>query len=207
MLDAARVNFIVRPSAVNEDDHHQGSPRAIAFKTAMAKAVDISDSTERATMIISADTVVVVDGRIFNKPVDREDGRRMLRKLSGRTHTVITGVTVMRSCCEALADAIEAQVTFNQLSDELIQAYLDSGQADDKAGAYGIQGLSAQFVARVDGDITGVIGLPLGRLREMFRLLTGFDLYNKQAPYNIALRAFPDLATLPQECLRGIPKY
>jgi septum formation protein len=128
----------------------------------------------------------------------------MLEMLSGRTHTVITALALVRAGGEALVDAVTAGVTFNVLEQALIKSYLDSGEADDKAGAYGIQGLGAKFVARVEGDLTCVIGLPLGRLGQMFREMTGRELFAGQTLLAIALRAFPDLAELPQECLGGI---
>ncbi|MCL5270854.1 MAG: Maf family protein, partial [bacterium] len=208
--------------------------RAAALKTAFAKAADVAaalalgdqdfpfpgsespasnlqppapslQSSASGLVVLGADTMVVVDDRIFCKPADRADAARILRELSGRTHTVVTGLALVRPGGEALVDAAEAGVTFHVLPEALIKEYLATGQADDKAGAYGIQGLSARFVARVDGDLTGVIGLPLGRLREMFAELTGEDLYAGRSPREVAFAAFPDLRLLPEACLSGIP--
>jgi septum formation protein len=148
--------------------------------------------------------MVIVDDGIFNKPADRTEARRMLRHLSGRTHTVVTALALLRVGGEALVDAVYADVTFNELTDELIEAYVESGEADDKAGAYGIQGRGAQFIGVVDGDLTCVIGLPMGRLREMHQEMTSLDLFAGKNLREVAMNAFPDLKSLPEACLAGI---
>ena len=204
MLRAGGVDFDVRVSGVNEDEHMKGAPRAVALRTAMAKADEVAAWLSDGELVLAADTMVVVDNQIYNKPEDRREARRMLEALSGRTHTVVTAVALERAGGEALVDAVTAGVTFNFLDQELIESYLESGEADDKAGAYGIQGLGAKFVARVEGDLTCVIGLPLGRLGQMFREMTGRELFAGQTLLEIAMRAFPDLAELPAECLSGI---
>lgn len=204
LLSAGGVAFEARTSGVDEESLAHGTPRAIAMKTALAKANDVAEGLEPGTPALGADTMVILDDRLLVKPVDRADARRMLRELSGRTHTVVTAIALLRAGSEALVDAVYADVTFNELSDEQIAAYVESGEADDKAGAYGIQGLGARFIAAVDGDLTCVIGLPLGRLREMHQELLGTDLFGGRVLRDVALAAFPDLATLPEACLAGI---
>lgn len=205
MLRAAQLPFDVRVSGVDEAGLMQGTPRAIALKTALAKATEVSLSLDKGVYVLAADTMVVMEERIFNKPENRDEARRMLQTLSGRTHCVLTSVALLRTGGEALIDVARAEVTFNPLSEPLIEAYLASGEADDKAGAYGIQGLGANFVACVEGDLTCVIGLPLGRLREMYLEISGHDLFAGQSLLAVALKAFPDLALLPPQCLGGIP--
>lgn len=203
-LRAGGVNFEVKISGVNEEEHAKGTPRAIALKTALAKASEVADTLEAGTIVVGADTMVILDNQILNKPADRTEARAMLERLSGRTHTVVTALALLRTQGEALVDAVYADVTFNALSGDQIEAYLATGEADDKAGAYGIQGQGARFIAGVEGDLTCVIGLPLGRLAEMYREITEGDLFNGRAPREVALAAFPDLAALPPECLAGI---
>lgn len=111
-------------------------------------------------VLLAADTTVVLDGEIFGKPVDEADARRMLAAFSGRTHQVITAVAVREAQRSEVAVSV-TDVTFRALSDADIQRYLDSGEAYDKAGAYGIQGKASVFVARIEGSFTGVVGLPM----------------------------------------------
>ena len=123
-------------------------------------------------IIITADTMVFLDGMRLGKPKDEADATQMLRSLSGRTHTVCTGVSVARG------ERIETQaettaVTFRTLTDAEIAAYIASGDPMDKAGSYGIQGKPALFVSGIEGDYFNVMGLPLHRLGQM---LKGFDL-------------------------------
>ena len=119
-------------------------------------------------VILSADTVVVLDGAILGKPSDAEDARKMLRALSGRTHHVLTGVTVKKgryqeTRCE------DTEVRFESLSEQEISAYIATGEPMDKAGAYGIQGFAAVFVAGISGDYYNVMGLPLHTCAAMLR--------------------------------------
>ncbi|TDR80388.1 Maf family protein [Paludibacterium purpuratum] len=144
--------------------------RAYAERLARAKAdagwavVQSCGLPSRA--LLAADTTVVQDGVIFGKPVDEADARRMLQTFSGRTHQVITSVAVRRGEQIELATSV-TDVTFRKLDEDAIQRYLDSGEAFDKAGAYGIQGLAAVFVERIDGSFTGVVGLPLFETAEL----------------------------------------
>jgi septum formation protein len=204
LLKAAGVDFEIQVSGINEEDHAKGTPRAIALKTALAKVCEVAGHVEKDTLILGADTMVIMDEHLFNKPVDRDEARRMLRALSGRTHTVVTALALLRVGGVALVDAVYADVTFNELGDELIEAYVASGEADDKAGAYGIQGRGAQFIGAVEGDLTCVIGLPMGRLREMHQEIAERDLFAGRNLREVALQAFPDLKALPAACLAGI---
>ncbi len=113
-------------------------------------------------LVVSADTVVDVDGTVFGKPRDRAEARRMVGILSGRTHIVHTAFVVRDVATERIvADTVSSAVTFASLDDETIDAYVATGDGLDKAGAYGIQGIGAPLVARVEGDFYGVMGFPL----------------------------------------------
>lgn len=122
-------------------------------------------------IVLSADTVVALDGRILGKPADRADAVQMLRMLSGRTHSVFTGVCLADGEREILFHE-KTDVTFFSLTDAEIQNYIDSGESMDKAGAYGIQGRGALFVEKIHGDYLNVVGLPLAKtakqLKEVF---------------------------------------
>lgn len=137
-------------------------------------------SLERGLPVIGADTVVVLDGQIIGKPKDRADARRILRLLSGRTHEVYTGICIVfRTAAggrSAVSDVCRTSVKFTELSDADIDEYADTGEPDDKAGAYGIQGAGAKFIEKIDGDYYNVVGLPLCRLNAlMARAESGQD--------------------------------
>lgn len=130
----------------------------------------LATTAEPEDVIVAADTIVVCDGEILGKPHSKEDACRMLEMLSGRSHQVMTGVTVrqgdkMESCTEI------TEVYFRPLSDREIAAYVDSGEPMDKAGAYGIQGGAAIFAEKLCGDYYNVVGLPVCRLTQMLRTM------------------------------------
>ncbi|HKF26059.1 MAG TPA: Maf family protein [Candidatus Acidoferrum sp.] len=165
VLRAAGIPFSVLSSAVDETPL-PGEPAAdMVRRLATAKAELVAARAVGPAIVIAADTVVVLDGAVMGKPRTSDDARQMLLKLSGRTHSVITGVALIR-----LPDAERreftdiTQVHFTALSDAEIVKYLASGEPFDKAGAYAIQGLAGRFIPRVDGCYYNVVGLPLARL-------------------------------------------
>ncbi len=118
--------------------------------------------------IISADTMVVLDSKIYGKPKDEADAVKMLKDLSGQTHFVVTAVTVLDSDTKkAITDVVKTYVTFQNLSDELISEYVKNRKPLDKAGAYGIQEMGSEFIKNVDGDLENVIGFPTRKVKEM----------------------------------------
>ncbi|AVO52314.1 nucleoside triphosphate pyrophosphatase [Ectopseudomonas mendocina] len=117
-------------------------------------------------VVLGADTAVVLDGRILGKPLDYEDFRRTLSGLSGRSHQVMTAVALVSRQAEA-AQVVCSEVTFRDLSEAEIAAYWASGEPCDKAGGYGIQGLAAVFVSRIEGSYSAVVGLPLCETAQM----------------------------------------
>lgn len=125
-----------------------------------------------SALVLGADTEVILDDEVFGKPADAEDAARMLRRLSGRTHRVVSAVTLMSNQREVQAVSV-SEVSFAALSEAQIAAYVATGEADGKAGAYGIQGRAEVFVTRLDGSFSGVMGLPL---HETAALLAEFGL-------------------------------
>ena len=167
LLALVGIAHEVKPADIDERYLPGETPRAHAERLAREKAARIA---ERDAVTIGSDTIVVVDGDILGKPVDEADAARMLRRLSGRAHTVITAVAVdWQGRLESSVEEVE--VTFHPLSDDEIAAYIRTGEPMDKAGAYGIQGYGATIVARVDGDYFAVMGLPLQRLVRLLRRL------------------------------------
>jgi len=159
------IDHEVRPADVDESLLPGETPVAHAERLARAKAHAVAER-EPGAVVIAADTIVVVDGEVLGKPLDAPGARTMLRRLSGRTHTVLTAIAVARaSRTESAVESVD--VTFRPLSDEEIDAYIATGEPMDKAGAYGIQGYGATIVERVDGDYFSVMGLGLRRLVDL----------------------------------------
>lgn len=162
-LLAGITPFDVEPSSFEE--RAQGLPaRETALCFARGKARDVF-LKHRDCLVLGADTVVCLDGEIFGKPADAEDAKRMLRLLSGRTHSVFTGVCLMREG-KTVEAAEETEVTFFPLGEEKIEEYVASGLPFGKAGAYGIQ--DGGLVERIKGSYTNVVGLPVELTKELF---------------------------------------
>ena len=160
-------DFLIRPAQGEEVIDPALSPEELVISLSRQKAAEISQTAPDA-LIIAADTVVTADGRVLGKPRNEEDAAAMLRFLSGRTHTVYTGVTVQQG--EHSRSEFEAtQVRFRPLSEQDIAAYIATGEPMDKAGSYGIQGGAALFCQKLCGDYYNVMGLPVCHLGEVLR--------------------------------------
>lgn len=129
------------------------------------KAEAVLDEIERG-LIVGADTVVVLGSAIFGKPIDKEDAKRMLNALSGRTHEVFTGFTLMEVGGRMVSDVERTSVTFRRLKSWEVDSYVETGAPFDKAGAYGIQDRSGLFVERIEGCFYNVVGFPLTKFYE-----------------------------------------
>lgn len=139
------------------------------------RALDWPELPKNA-VVLAGDTIVVVDGRILGKPCDRAEAVRMLERLGGSAHEVLTAIAVGRRAAagfEVHVRLVSSRVWLRSLPSELIAAYVATGEPDDKAGAYAIQGIAAQFVDRIEGSCSAVVGLPLAETHE---LLAGFEI-------------------------------
>jgi septum formation protein len=167
LLRAAGFDFDVHPADVDESLHPGETPDSYVRRVAEAKARAVREAAgDRA--VLAADTVVVVRDRILGKPLDDGDAAAMLRRLSGRAHKVMTGLTLVRR--ERLDTRLAVTIVqFAALSDEEIAWYVASGEPFDKAGAYAVQGLASRFVTRIEGSYSNVVGLPVALLYEMLR--------------------------------------
>lgn len=166
-----QVGFEFKVSTCNTDESYDDSlsPAEIVMELSLRKADAVFDKEmpEKDTVVVAADTIVAMDNEILGKPKDRNDAIRMLTELSGKKHQVYTGVTLYyyvngRVFIENFADC--ADVYFRELSQETITAYVDSWEPMDKAGAYGIQGLGAILVDKIDGDYYTIVGLPISKV-------------------------------------------
>jgi len=173
-MGTAGLEFSVRPADIDETPLPDEAPTDYVRRLSIEKAVAATQSPLSGPheIIVAADTTVEVGGLILEKPLDVDDAWEMLRRLSGRTHQVHTGASVSwpeHGARRTMSVLVSTEVTFIDLSDDAIDWYLATGEAGDKAGAYGIQGAAAGFVERIDGSVTSVIGLPLAETLELIR--------------------------------------
>jgi septum formation protein len=193
LLRAAGVEFVVQPADVPEVPRPGEDPRAYAERLAREKAMAVFRQRP-SDLVLGADTVVIVDQHILEKPRDAADAVRMLRMLSGKDHQVITGVCLvgisqglkpsaagLDSTAKAVHfyDAAEGhfedvrsemtRVTFSALSEDDIRDYVATGEPMDKAGAYAIQGVASRWISRIDGDYCNVVGLPVALVWRMMK--------------------------------------
>jgi nucleoside triphosphate pyrophosphatase len=162
LLSLIGIPHEVRPADLDESVLPGETPTENAERLARAKAETIA-MREPGAVVIGSDTIVVLDGDVLGKPRDTAEATAILRRLSGRTHTVHTAVAVARDG-RTVSGVESVEVTFRPLDDAQIEAYIATGEPMDKAGAYGIQGYGAVIVERVHGDYFAVMGLALGRL-------------------------------------------
>lgn len=164
LLGLFGIPFVVRVAAVDESMEPDREPGEQVAQVSRRKAFAVDREAE--DVVVAADTIVVCAGQILGKPESREHAVQMLRRLSGRDHQVMTGMTVLRgSVCQTVTEVTD--VHFRELSEEEIRSYVDSGEPMDKAGSYGIQGGAALFAEKLVGDYYNVVGLPVCRLRQL----------------------------------------
>jgi septum formation protein len=179
LLRAAGFEFEVRPADVDErknaaEDAARYVRRLAGEKSAqvLGAMLDAAGSAGAELAVLGADTVVVVDGEILGKPEDESDARRMLCRLAGRTHEVMTGVS-LRSPASELTALETTTVWFRSLEQAELDWYISTGEGSDKAGAYGIQGRASRFITRLDGSYSNVVGLPVATVHRLVSQLNG----------------------------------
>jgi septum formation protein len=160
ILEQLGIEFrVVEPEA---DELTAGEPRALALENALRKARSVGGE-----WVLGVDTEVVLDGRAFGKPVDEETAEIFLRRLSGRTHEVVSGIALCGPHGEERSDTATTRVRFRLLEQSDIDWYVAGGEWRDRAGGYAIQGMGAALVAAIEGDYWNVVGLPVARLVEL----------------------------------------
>ncbi|QKS71851.1 septum formation inhibitor Maf [Paenalkalicoccus suaedae] len=164
LLDQVGITFTVKPSDYEEDHSLALPPTELVQQLAYEKARDVFVREEKQnSIIIGADTLVALDDEVLGKPRDDHDAKQMLMRLSGKKHQVHTGVAILSSTQESRFTE-SADVYFYPLTESEIDAYIKSGEPADKAGAYGIQGLGATLVERIEGDYFSIVGLPIAKV-------------------------------------------
>lgn len=171
LMCEAGFDVRVIPADIDEEARPGEGPFELVERLARAKAKAVaSEYAAPGETVVAADTIVTLDGKLLGKPADTADAHRMLRELSGRTHQVATGVCIVRDgAVTSFVDVTE--VTFFELTDAEIEAYIATGEPMDKAGAYGIQGTFGRIlIEKIDGDFYNVVGLPIAKvIRELNR--------------------------------------
>ncbi|GAA0240982.1 Maf family protein [Metaclostridioides mangenotii] len=174
ILENYNVKFNIIKSEIDEVILGHESPVQAVVRLALEKGMDVA-SKNQGDLVIAADTIVVLDDTILGKPKDESDAYKTLNSLSGREHQVVTGISLINLAeNKKVVDYVVSKVKFKHLSDKVISDYLKTGEFQDKAGAYGVQGYGALLVDEIKGDYFNIVGLPISKLSDL--LIKYFDI-------------------------------
>ena len=169
ILENTNVKFKIMASSIEELTLEGESPCQMVMRLAFEKGIDIA-FRQKSDLVISADTIVVLDNTVLGKPKDEIEARKMITSLSGRTHQVITGISLINlDNNKKIIDYVISNVKFKNLSEEDINDYIRTKESLDKAGAYGIQGYGALLVEEIQGDYFNIVGLPISKLSDLLK--------------------------------------
>jgi len=169
LLDQMGLKYRVESAEVDENSRPGEAPASYVCRVASAKARRVSQHNSAGLPVLAADTAVILDGQILGKPGNPDEARDMLERLSGRTHEVLTAVVLLGADGAEHRRLSVSRVTLGTLQADWIAAYCSSAEPLDKAGAYAIQGFAAQWISRLEGSYSGVMGLPLFETMELLR--------------------------------------
>lgn len=177
ILENANVKFKIMSSDIEELTLDGESPCQMVMRLAFEKGIDIANK-QKSDLVISADTIVVLDNKVLGKPKDEKEARYMIESLSGKTHQVITGISLINlENNKKIIDYVISNVKFKNLSEEDINDYISTNESLDKAGAYGIQGYGALLVDEIQGDYFNIVGLPISRLSDLLKKHFNINLF------------------------------
>lgn len=178
ILDGLKLAYTVMPSKIEEIVRIEEKPESVVMALAFEKAHDVSQMIEpdAQPIIIAADTIVVIDGKILGKPKTCNEAEMMLNSLSGRNHEVITGIALIQPNKCRVIDYVKTIVKFRSLTEHEISRYIETNEPMDKAGAYAIQGFGALLVEEIRGDYFNVVGLPINRLSQHLHHYFGIEI-------------------------------
>ena len=177
ILENTNVKFKIMASSIEELRLEGESPCQMVMRLAFEKGIDIA-SRQKSDLVISADTIVVLDNTVLGKPKDEIEARKMITSLSGRTHQVITGISLINlDNNKKIIDYVISNVKFKNLSEEDINDYIRTKESLDKAGAYGIQGYGALLVEEIQGDYFNIVRLPISRLSDLLKKYFNINLF------------------------------
>lgn len=172
LLEKAGIKFKVVKSGLEEHFNSKLTPYMLAKKLSLEKAKEVFKKYGNC-IIIAADTLIVCDGNIFGKPVGKEDAKKMLEFLSGKIHSIITGFTIMDGD-NVITKSEETKIHMRKINEKEINAYLETKEPYDKAGAYAIQGEAQKFIRKIEGDFDNAVGLPINSLLKELKKLGAF---------------------------------
>lgn len=164
LLEKCGISFIADPADIDETID-ESLPFEEAIKQLSFRKAEAVLKRNEDAIVIGSDTIVTIDGEILGKPKDHADAKKMLSLLQGRTHSVITGICIL-SKNRCYQDVSVSEVTFAEMEEKEIETYIATGECDDKAGAYGIQGCGGRYVTEIKGDYYAIMGLPLNKVYE-----------------------------------------
>lgn len=174
ILENINVKFDIVKSDIDEVILEDELPPQVVMRLAFEKSMDVAKSNQES-LVIGADTIVVFNNTILGKPKDKEDARNTIKLLSGNTHEVITGISLINlSANKKIIDYVVSKVKFKDLSEDDINDYINTGESLDKAGAYGIQGYGSLLIEEIQGDYFNIVGLPISKLSDLVK--THFDI-------------------------------
>ncbi|MCR8746498.1 Maf family protein [Romboutsia lituseburensis] len=177
ILENTNTKFEIIKSEIDEVILANELPSQVVMRLAFEKSIDIA-SKHPDSLVIGADTVVVLDNNILGKPKDSSDAFNMIKQLSGKTHQVITGISLINlNVNQKIIDYVVSNVKFKDLSEEDIKDYIQTNESLDKAGAYGIQGYGAMLVEEIQGDYFNIVGLPISRLSDLLKKHFNINLF------------------------------
>ena len=179
ILENTKVRFSIEESQIDEVIKLNELPKETVMRLAYEKALDVANRN-RNSLVIGADTIVVINDTILGKPKDDIEAFSMLKLLSGKTHYVITGFALINlSLDKKIIDCQVSQVTFKELSEQCIKDYLQTKESLDKAGAYGIQGYGALLVKNIQGDYFNIVGLPISKISDCLKEHFDINLFTE----------------------------
>ncbi|CEI72037.1 MULTISPECIES: Maf family protein [Romboutsia] len=170
ILENINVKFDIVKSDIDEVILEDELPPQVVMRLAFEKSMDVAKSNQES-LVIGADTIVVFNNTILGKPKDKEDARNTIKLLSGNTHEVITGISLINlSANKKIIDYVVSKVKFKDLSEDDINDYINTGESLDKAGAYGIQGYGSLLIEEIQGDYFNIVGLPISKLSDLVKM-------------------------------------
>ena len=169
ILQNTKLKFEIQKSDIEEVILGNESPESMVVRLAYEIAYDVAQKN-KDNLVIGADTIVALDNEVLGKPKDKEEAYQMIKKLSNKTHKVITGISLINiSHGMVVNDYVVSLVTFKDLSEDSIKDYINTNESLDKAGAYGIQGYGALLVDNIQGDYFNIVGLPISKLSDLLK--------------------------------------
>lgn len=178
LLRQLRLDFSIRVTEVDETPLPNEPPELYVDRLAQAKALAVLPLVAGETLVLGADTVVSCGGQLLTKPLHADDNRRMLERLSGRSHQVFTAICIANGS-RCLTEVVRTEVEFLKIEEVALQGYIRCGEGSDKAGGYAIQGIGGIFVKRLVGSYSGVVGLPLAETESLLRRF-GMDTWRSR---------------------------